>query len=310
MNKGMKKMEKLNYDKIRKYLYNIIAVKRANGFELYEIIEKLSETMMEMHENMSSIFNDLRNKILEILYMDSMKYLLYKTKLSIYTSEENKLLFHLLNFNSMEDIINFTMNNPEALGDLLKNFIDLYEEHELLKMLITKSLTSSEKEKIIKVVPNSEEDLKRQNESIKLELLLATLYVDETVQFENYRVRLSEQNINRLFHVIHQLYIYDKKNGVALLTEIGNLDCNILKQLDINEVQEKDIISRISFYEESSDETTSAFLLNNNEYLLNLLYRIREIMIKKQLLGIKITLEELMENNHANNYRKLKKEEE
>lgn len=186
-----------------------------------------------------------RKFFIGVIYIDAIKVYLYKNRKNLTNDEDLIILSELLGIKDYDDLETEVSANIDLLEKMIEASYDFYNLNGLSKVIIIRSLTSSDNEYIKSIFPSHELDLDEYKTTITLERLIKNILNQQKYQTNTLQIENNQEIINSIIGFITELYIVDRENALKLLLEISSFDYKILLNTNSKEISTYQELSQI-----------------------------------------------------------------
>ena len=279
----------MNYNKeIRNILVNSIEyIANYLYISIDQAIILYTQILYEVFDLNTNYTNIIKTYISELIYADAYKMYNYNHKKLLSKKDD------LYNYNDIVSIIDYDDLNatisadPNFFANLLKASYIFKQTNGLTKVIITKSLSDSDNEKIRSIAPIHDFDIKAYDKDINLEDILRN-YKNQNILYEyELDINFEQARIEEIYGFIKELSTLDINNTKNILRKIAKIDNKISQYLNDKVVDNTIINKHIDIYSKDEDLIINE-LLYNKDFLMDAIWMVIDACINHNYNDIKL----------------------
>lgn len=229
--------------------------------------------------------------LIGLIYSDSYTVYSYKQKNNINEPVEIDTFSILHKLEDYDDLKGEISANPDVFCKMIQSTYQFNECSGLTKVLMVKSLSEKENEKITEIFPLHSENLTDYNKDIDLKSLIKNMNGQKKYYEKVMTISFADGIFIQTAGFIRKLAELDKNSAYKLLKEIVIEDYKICKYLITLLPEETKIKEHIEAYELLSADKIFEIMLNNQELLIDSLSNIFDLYINKSYGSINLSKE-------------------
>ena len=245
-----------------------------------------TQYLYEIFDYNSKICKILKTLISETIYADAYKVYNYKHKKLVTNKQDIFNYNEIANIVDYDDLMATISADPVFFSQLLKASYEFNETNGLTKVIMTKSLSNDDNERLLSIAPLHELDLKAYDKKITL-LDIINNYKNQNRLYNELDINFEQARIEAVYGFIKELSLLDIDNTKDILRKIAKIDNKISLYLKDKVIDDSVINNHINIYSKDED-TILKELLYNKDFLIDAIWMVIDSCINHNYNEIKI----------------------
>lgn len=271
-----------NYNTLlRKTIVNDIETIITKKFKsLHEAVMIYQQSLYPLIDNNKPESKVVMSCLMGLVYADSYKYFSYKQKNMNNKPTEIETFHDICVLEDGLDLITEISANPDLFCRMLEATYYYNETSGLAKVLMMKSLSEEEHQKILNMTGLHSVDKETYDKEITLTDIMKNMKSQRSYQHKVMTLSFDEGIITEVLGFIINISKYDNDNAIKLILEIAENDYEISKYL-YSLFSEETTKKHIETYEVLTKDQIINILKNNQSFLYESINNIYEMYVSK-----------------------------
>lgn len=272
------KIKNFNQD-IRKQINTIVEKNLLVGISTKEGINKIMDYMYSLENYEEKSIEVYREFFMGVVYLDAYKMYAYRLKQGIATEEDIDIFYQLWNIVDFNDLLAEISANIGLFNTMIKASYDFHNLSGLGKILVVRSLSLTENQKLSLIFPCHDLDLDTYYEDLTIDKLIKNIRNQNKFYQKTLMIDFQEGIIYSVVGFIKDLFKVDRRNAKKLCLEIALVDYRASKYL-VNLAKDNKILQEhIELYENNGVEQIIDLLFLDSELLFDTIYMLVDLYV-------------------------------
>lgn len=287
-------------ENVRNILLNYIDKSFLQGITIDDSINAFSSELYEYEDSLNETIREYRSYIISVLYLDALKYVLYRIKVCLTNDDIQKIYSRLNSIDGLDDLLSEISTDPDFFNRIVKEAYNFCSLDFISKSIIFKSLSDVQNCALLDIMPSHFFDIINYSKKIDKEDIvsyMSKMYNYQSMYFEEVA---SDSIITSIMGYVQMLKICDGGNYKSLLLEIGIIDYYVSSYLSDKISDNDEMLDHVDYYENYSLRDIRKRMSSDQEFLIKAIEMIYSLYIEGQYEDITLKKDILYRDKKMN----------